>query len=260
MAHYQIILAYDGTLFQGFQRQGSARTVQAEVETALRKLNWQGRTILFAGRTDSGVHGSGQVIAFDLDWTHSPEELGRALNASLPKDVAAQSVALAADDFHPRFDATGRSYQYHIYCQPDRDPLRQHYAWRVWPAVDLNLLQQAASLLEGIHDFTVFGTPPRAGGSTVREVFKASWQSQASGLLFEITANAFLYHMVRRLVFLQVLVGQGRLSLDELAAGVQTAQPQPPGLAKPQGLVLTSVQYGGRRQDMRNFRTAQPSE
>ncbi|MRR32810.1 tRNA pseudouridine(38-40) synthase TruA, partial [bacterium] len=92
MARYQVILAYDGTDFQGFQRQANTRTVQGVVETALAILGWQGRTLLLAGRTDSGVHGAGQVVAFDLEWLHSPDELGRAINAHLPADVAVRSV------------------------------------------------------------------------------------------------------------------------------------------------------------------------
>ena len=121
----KLLLAYDGTHFFGFQRQGQARTVQLEVEAALRQLDWQGRTILSAGRTDSGVHASGQVIAFDLEWAHGPEELGRAMNANLPEDVAVKAVEVAAADFHPRFDATARCYRYQVLFAPQRDPLRE---------------------------------------------------------------------------------------------------------------------------------------
>ena len=243
MARYQITLAYDGTHFLGFQRSPKARTVQGEVEAALRKLGWQERAILFAGRTDTGVHASGQVIAFDLDWSHSVDELGRALNANLPGDVAALAAQEAAPDFHPRYQALSRCYQYHIYCQPDRHPLLDRFAWRVWPAVDEQRLSEAARLLPGTHDFAAFGTPPRTGGSTVRTVYQAVWQPQAQGLLFEISANAFLYHMVRRLVFWQVLVGQNRLDLEQLALAVETAQSLAPGLAPAHGLVLAEVRY-----------------
>jgi tRNA pseudouridine38-40 synthase len=243
MERYKITLAYDGTDFLGFQRQGSGRTIQAEVEAALRCLTWSGRTILAAGRTDTGVHAAGQVIAVDLDWPHEPAALGRALNAHLPQDIAVRDVAVAAPDFHPRYDARVRSYQYQIYCQPERDPLKARFAWRVWPAVDLDCLQAAARLLPGAHDFAAFGTPPRPEGSTVRIVYRAGWTAQASGLLFEVSANAFLYHMVRRLVFLQVLVGQKQLSLAALQSAIEEAQPQTPGLAPPHGLVLANVRY-----------------
>lgn len=244
MARYQVTIAYDGTHFQGFQRQGSSRTVQAEVEAALRTLGWQGETILYAGRTDSGVHAFGQVIAFDLEWRHGGVELIRALNASLPLDVAVKSAQETAPDFHPRYRAVARKYLYRLYCQPDRDPLRDRYAWRVWQPMQTDLLHRAAAYLLGCHDFAAFGSPLRPGGSTIRTVYNAAWQPVGEDeWVFRICANAFLYRMVRRLVFLQVLVGQQRLSVDQLAAALQFPQPLTPGLAKPNGLFLERVYY-----------------
>ncbi len=246
MALYQVILAYDGTAFQGFQRQKDARTVQGEMEKALARLNWAGSSLLSAGRTDTGVHASGQVVAFELDWAHSEEELARALNALLPKDVAVSSVKVAAPGFHPRYDAASRTYAYHIYCQPERQPLKERFAWRVWPEVELSLLRQASELLVGKHDFAAFGSPLRAGGSTVRVVHQACWRQVETSLLFEVTANAFLYHMVRRMVYVQVLVGQGKLSLPDLAEMMHGPTPvglQLPGLAPAHGLVLVEVKY-----------------
>ena len=244
MARYQVILAYDGTQYRGFQRQAKARTVQSVVEAALRELGWSGRTILSAGRTDTGVHASVQVIAFYLDWNHLPDELGAALNAQLPDDVAARSVRLVESGFHPRYDAVARTYRYRIYCQAHRHPLLERYAWRVWPAVDFVLLQQAASLLIGKRDFAAFCTPPRPGGSTQRTVFQAQWIRDDQELTFEITADAFLYRMARRLVSIQVEIGQGRRGLDALAQALES----PPasalqGLAPPQGLTLVEVTY-----------------
>ena len=244
MEHYKVTLAYDGTQFFGFQRQGRTRTVQLEVETALRKLNWQGRAILSSGRTDSGVHAAGQVIAFDLDWTHGEKNLGRALNANLPDDVAVKVVEITTVNFHPRYDAISRCYQYHLWFAQDRDPLKDRYAWRTWPPCERERLQNAACLLCGTHDFAAFGTPPRPGGSTIRTVFQAGWQVNEEGLWsFQVEANAFLYHMVRRMVYVQVLVGQQRLSLEEIRKAVDIATPLSPGLAPPQGLVLKEVRY-----------------
>lgn len=260
MARYQVILAYDGTQFLGFQRQsfqkvvkgGLARTVQGEVEAALKRLGWQGDALLAAGRTDTGVHATGQVIAFDLAWGHSPQALCQALNANLPGDVAAQAAAVAADDFHPRYWATTRRYSYRIFCQPGRHPLRERYAWRVWPEINPGALQAAAALLVGTHDFTAFGTPPRPGSSPERTVRLAYWYLEVEpgspGWCFEIEANAFLYHMVRRLVFAQVLVGQGRTTLDEIDNGLQHGWAQTPGLAPAQGLVLSEVFFAPQRQ------------
>jgi tRNA pseudouridine38-40 synthase len=248
MARYQVILAYDGTDFFGFQRQASGpkeRTVQAVVETALRQLGWQGKTVLASGRTDTGVHASGQVIAFDLDWAHPTEALRAAINAHLPEDVAVQKVTPVADDFHPRYAAQARRYCYRLFCQPVRHPLRERYAWRVWPPVDFDRLQAAAVCLHGTHDFAAFGTPPRAGGSTIRTVTRAEWiTASPDELIFEITANAFLFRMVRRLTGFQVAIGQGLIepqAIQECLESGSKALVQ--YLAPPVGLTLVEVIY-----------------
>jgi tRNA pseudouridine38-40 synthase len=247
MARYQVILAYDGADFLGFQRQASTargRTIQSEFENALQRIGWSGRSILFAGRTDTGVHASGQAAAFDLEWRHSLQSLQAALNANLPADIAVQSVRQAKADFHPRYDALARRYQYRIFCQPVRNPLREHYAWRVWPPAALDRLQQAADFLVGVHDFAAFGSPTRPGGATIRQVFEAGWQSVADELTFEITANAFLYHMARRLVAFQVKIGQGELAPQAVQERLQKVVAQPVReLAPAHGLNLAAVLY-----------------
>jgi len=208
------------------------------------KLGWQGSTILLAGRTDTGVHASGQVGAFDLEWKHSLAELVAALNSNLPTDIAVRLAKAVPADFHPRFEASSRRYHYHIFCQPLRDPLREHYAWRVWPPLDGDALQRAAYLFLGRHDFASFGSPPRPGSSTVRTVMRTGWQNQGDQWTFEVQADAFLYRMVRKLVHVQVAVGQGRLAI-QVVADALTGQPSklPGGLAVPNGLTLVEVTY-----------------
>ncbi|WP_322509598.1 tRNA pseudouridine(38-40) synthase TruA [Anaerolinea sp.] len=254
MARYKVILAYDGTHFQGFQRQAGARTVQAEVEKALRSLGWGDESLLSSGRTDTGVHASGQVIAFDLDWRHSLEALRNALNARLPEDVAAKQVEEVPGDFHPRFNAIERAYLYRIIVAETRDPLRERYAWRLWPPLEApEALQSAAQALCGTHDFSAFGTSPVEGGSTLRHIYQAEWRENGDEWLFEVRGNAFLYHMVRRMVWAQVQVGLNRLSLADFLEAVQQARPLPPGLAPAHGLVLTGVRYAENRQEAKNW-------
>lgn len=241
MVRYQITLTYDGTDFVGSQRQAKSRTVQCELEKALVKLNWKGKSVLLAGRTDSGVHASGQVAAFDLDWQHSLEDLGNALNASLPLDMAVHQVKQAADDYHPRFDAKWRRYRYKLFCQPVRTPLRERFAWRVWPMVkDLHPLSE---IWPGTHDFAAYGSPPRPGNSTERTVLDANWQLIGDEWQFEITANAFLYHMVRKIVHAQVAVGLGRIEIEDLARAIEHQSELPSGLAPAHGLTLVEVGY-----------------
>ena len=228
--------------------------MQDVVEKALRKLNWQGKSLQAAGRTDTGVHATGQVIAFDLEWDHPLENLRQALNAYLPPDVVARQVHPVPANFHPRRDAISRTYHYHIFFQDMRDPLRERYAWRVWPIADPLILQQAAHGLVGKHDFAAFGTPPRAGSSTMRTVFKAEWLPDVgrdcNSWRFEVQAEAFLYHMVRRMVCLQVEIAHGKLPISVLAQYLQPLDRKPGeppvyvhGLAPPNGLLLAEVRY-----------------
>jgi tRNA pseudouridine38-40 synthase len=257
MERYQVILAYDGSNFKGFQRQANVRSVQGVVESALRKLNWQGKSILAAGRTDTGAHATGQVIVFDLNWDHDPQDLKQALNKHLPPDVVAREAKRVCSSFHPRYDANWRRYFYRIYCQPARDPFLEPYAWRVWPDVELSSLCEAAQPLVGTYDFSSFGTPPQPGGNTVRCVLESDWKQEASYLVYEIVAQAFLYHMVRRIVFMLVRIAQGMLDITDLQHALE---PDPSkyeiegrvvdptkqlvhGLAPAQGLILAEVHY-----------------
>lgn len=244
MVRYKLILAYDGSRFAGFQRQKNSRSVQAELERALGLLGWQGRSVLAAGRTDAGVHASGQVVTFDLDWQHADHDLQRALNANLPEDLAVQQVEQAAPGFHPRYDALARCYTYRIVTAPVRQPLLERYAWRVYPAPDLDRMHSASQMLVGVHDFRAFGAPHRPGGSTTREIFRAVWQQSSTELVFEVVGNAFLYHMVRRMVSLLAAVGQGKEELEQVQKYLHGEQiPAVTGLAPAAGLCLTRVIY-----------------
>ena len=246
MARYQVILAYDGTHFHGSQRQLEVRTVQGVVEDALRELNWADKSIVMAGRTDTGVHATGQVLAFNLAWRHPPQDLRNALNALLPNDVSVRHVAKCSPEFHPRYDALSRTYRYRVLVDPVRNPLEERFSWRVWPAPALDRLQAVAELFIGIHDFAAFGSPMRAEGSTVREVIATCWHHGRANdyLVFTITANAFLYHMVRRLAHMQVMVGQGVLQVEQICKYLESPEVPPiQGLAPPQGLTLVEVKY-----------------
>ncbi len=242
---YRATLAYDGTGFYGFQRQrNAAPTVQGEVEAALGRISGQRVEVIGAGRTDAGVHASGQVIAFDLNWRHTPEALRDALNAALPEAIAVREVAEAAPDFHPRFDARSRTYVYRLYSASVRDPLRRLYAWHVSGDLDARAMQAAAECVLGTHDFTSFGTPPQ-GENPVRTVYEARWETGADGAYtFTITADAFLQHMVRSLVGTLVQVGQGRMTVEAFADILAARQRGlVKGLAPPHGLTLVAVNY-----------------
>jgi len=242
-ALYKIILAYNGSAFAGYQRQAEARTVQSELEGALQQIGWGGSHVSAAGRTDAGVHARGQVVSFQLDWAHTTEDLRNALNHYLPRDMSVRSVSEAPDGFHPRYDAKWRHYCYRIYCQPVRDPLRMNLAWQVWPGVRVELMNAAAKNLVGTHDFKAFGSAMTEGGPTVREISSAVWSGQGDEWQFDIIANAFLYHMVRRITFTLVKIGQGEAPASLITGGLQSGELGLTGLAPAEGLVLEAVEY-----------------
>jgi tRNA pseudouridine38-40 synthase len=247
MARYQLTLAYDGTDFFGSQRQVRKRTVQGELEKALSKLGWTGRSVLMSGRTDTGVHATGQVASFDLDWSHSDEELVRALNAALPADMAVHQARMVHARFHPRFDASSRRYRYKLFCQHLRHPIRERFAWRVWPAIRSEVLAETAQLFLGTHDFSAFGSPTTPRGGTVRTIMKAEWSHlEEDEWHFDVQADAFLYRMVRRLVYIQVAVAQAKVSAEAILSAIEksaSAEKLPAGLAPAHGLTLVEVTY-----------------
>ncbi len=242
MADYQSILAYDGTDFAGFQRQRKRRTVQGTVEGALRQLGWTERSLRAAGRTDTGVHAEGQVVAFVLDWHRGEERLTTALNALLPPDIAVRETSVAPAGFHPRFAARRRRYRYRLVASPVRAPLVERFAWRVWPSPDERAIQAASDLLVGTHDFGAFGRAPRREGHTVRTVSLAEWGDDAVGLTFRIEADAFLFRMVRRITGALLEIGMGRHPPESIAEHLARPAVAWQGrLAPARGLCLESV-------------------
>ncbi len=241
--HYKATIAYDGTDFLGYQIQAQGRTVQGEVEKALNIIARKNIRVVGAGRTDTGVHATGQVIAFGLNWRHPTADLHRALNANLPPDIALKALTEAEANFHPRFDALNRQYRYTVLNQPTKDVLRQRYSLHISRPVDVDRMQQASIALLGTHDFASFGKPPQ-GNNTVRTVFQADWQRSGSEITFNIGANAFLYRMVRNIVGTLLQTGLGQMTVDEFKAVLQArdrSKAGPPALSR--GLCLVKVNY-----------------
>lgn len=252
------LVEYDGTHFAGFQRQPAARgpTVQGALEAAIAQLAGEAISVEAAGRTDSGVHATGQVISFHVPPRHDAATWQRALNALLPPDVAVAALREVADDFRARWSAVSRGYRYRILCRPVRTPLRERYVWRVPRPLDVAAMAAAAELLLGEHDFGTFGSSPRdtresrAAGirrSTARTMLAARVMRSAEAadeIVCELTANAFLTGMVRRLVSTLAQVGEGRLSVDEFAARLAAADTALAAPAAPAcGLCLVRVEY-----------------
>ncbi|MFQ5419230.1 MAG: tRNA pseudouridine(38-40) synthase TruA [Anaerolineae bacterium] len=243
---YRALIEYDGTDYFGFQRQlKQFPTIQGELEKALAQLAEEPVTITGAGRTDRGVHASGQVVSFDLGWRHGAAALQRAINTNLPPDIVIPELQEAEPDFHPRFDAKRRAYKYYIYNAAERSPIRRRQSWHVKRPLNLTQMNQAAASLIGEHDFATFGQPPQ-GTNTVREVFRAEWQKQEPFLVFTIQANAFLYRMVRSLVGSLKLVGDGSWQVSQFVDAFRDCDRSLCGMvAPPSGLFLVEVTYSG---------------
>lgn len=241
---YRALVEYDGTDYFGFQRQlEEFPTIQGELEKALAQLSGIPLTVTGAGRTDTGVHALGQVISFDLNWRHGEGALQNALNANLPADIAVLELHEAQPEFHPRFDAKRRAYKYTIYNAAMRSPIRRRQSWHVRRPLNVDLMNQAAAKLLGVHDFATFGRPPQ-GTNTIREVFQAFWQAKPPYLEFTIQANAFLYRMVRSLVGSMKLVGDSSWRLSDFVDAFSKCDRSLCGMtAPPNGLFLVEVTY-----------------
>jgi tRNA pseudouridine38-40 synthase len=241
---YRAVVEYDGTEFQGFQIQAKGRTVQGDIERCLQQVTQSAVRIEGAGRTDAGVHATGQVIAFGVSWRHSLEDLQRALNATFPSDIVVSDLQPTTSAFHPRFSALSRTYRYQIQNQPWPNVLLRLYAFNVRKKLDVPAMARASRLLIGSHDFASFGKPPQ-GNNTVRQVMQAGWSVlDDNRLVFSITANAFLYRMVRTIVGTLIQVGLGRLTQNDFAEILRSGdltRSAPPAPAH--GLCLIQVTY-----------------
>ena len=243
----KLILQYDGSAFHGWQIQREERTVQGELEAALEQLTSTRRPVIGSGRTDRGVHATGQVAIATLPGTWLPEKLEKALSAVLPEDIWVESVEPASPDFHPRYDAVKRTYLYHLGLSAESaSPFHRHWCWPLNKPLDTGLLASAAEAIVGEHSFRAFaksGQPERGDRCTVHESRWEPWESL--GVTLRITADRFLHHMVRYLVGTMVGIARGTRPLEDLQCLLEEPESDlvtsPP--APPTGLFLHHVTY-----------------
>ncbi|HZO93341.1 MAG TPA: tRNA pseudouridine(38-40) synthase TruA [Candidatus Baltobacteraceae bacterium] len=246
MPTYRLVVEYDGSAFHGLQYQPALRTVAGSLESALSRLFHEPVKITAAGRTDAGVHATGQVVSFRAERAFAPERLLLAVNGTTPRDLVARDAAIVDDGFSARFSALERVYDYLILNRAFPSALWRSRAWHVARRVDDARFREAAAPLVGEHDFAAFcGEPPPHGG-TVRELFAIGLVREQDLLRVTVRGNAFLHHMVRTLVGTLVAcstgyrdVGFARRALDARAR--EASGPTAPG----HGLYLAGVRYAG---------------
>lgn len=205
MSRWRLDIAYDGSRFNGWQRQPNAPTVQGAIESVIHQVTQRPEIELTgAGRTDTGVHARGQVAHVDLELTESPERFMHRLNAMLPADIRIRTMQAVGDGFHARYSAVSRTYRYELGFEAD--PLRPH-RWIVPKSIDIQAMRSAAEALLGTHDFREYATQSDDKENTLCTVMDARFEPTEDGWVLEITANRFLRSMVRRIV--AMLVGKG---------------------------------------------------
>lgn len=238
------IVAYDGTNYQGFQRQKNGVGVQQVLEKALTEVLKEPILIKAAGRTDAGVHALGQVISFTTSSRIPPENYRRALEPHLPPDIAVREAFYAPDDFHARFDAVDKTYQYKLLYSPLPDPTQRNTTWEFREKLDVDKMNEAAALLLGKHDFTSFKNQGSQDTFPVRTLTEAHWVQDGDLFTFTITGDGFLYRMVRNIVGCLVRVGTGAWTKEDFARVLAAKNRKQAGMAAPpQGLYLMHVSY-----------------
>ena len=241
---YFIEFSYHGKNYFGYQIQPNEISVQEELEKALSTLLREPIKTTGAGRTDTGVHARQMFAHFDTEVT-LPEDLTYRLNSFLPPDISVKRIFKVKDDFHARFDATFRTYEYYIAL--DKDPFSQDSAWQLWRRkLNVEKMNEACKILFEYEDFTSFAKLHTDNKTNNCKIYKAQWEQKDSELKFTISADRFLRNMVRAIVGTMVEIGAGKTALDDFRNIIEAKNRNLAGTsAPPQGLFLVKVGYPG---------------
>ncbi|WLR50994.1 tRNA pseudouridine(38-40) synthase TruA [Bacillus tianshenii] len=245
MVRMKCIIAYDGTRFSGYQVQPNKRTVQEEIEAALKRIHkGQHIRIHASGRTDAGVHAQGQVIHFDTLLAIPPDRWKVALNANLPEDIVIKHAEQVEDSFHARFDAVKKEYRYVVHLSRERDVFQRNYAYHFPRQLDLEVMRQAAGYFIGTHDFTSFCSAKTEVEDKVRTIYELDCHIHGETLVFRYIGNGFLYNMVRILTGTLLKVGENKIPAEKIPELLKQRNREHIGDTVPgHGLFLWKVHY-----------------
>jgi tRNA pseudouridine38-40 synthase len=246
MRRIKIEVSYDGTDYHGWQVQPGLRTIQGTLEQVLSEIGGKPVQVAGSGRTDAGVHALAQVAAFTIENPIPAANLVRAANRLLPFDIRIIRAEEVASDFHPRFDAKAKTYEYRIFRGEICLPFERRYVYHHPYPLDVEEMRRLASLLEGEHDFTAFAaTDDRdaLGGSKVRTIFCSSLAMETDRLIYRVRGSGFLKHMVRNIVGVLLEIGKGNVDEAGLRARLSTCEIPAGPTAPSRGLFLISVEY-----------------
>ncbi|MBW1858633.1 MAG: tRNA pseudouridine(38-40) synthase TruA [Deltaproteobacteria bacterium] len=246
MQNFKIVIEYDGTAYQGWQRQNDGTTIQGTIEAALETMIKNPVTVIGSGRTDAGVHALNQVASFRADTRLTSEIFERGLNSLLPPDIVIKDCAAVDDGFHAQYSARSKVYRYRILNRYTPTALFRQYAWHIRKPLDLNAMNKAMAYLEGQHDFSAFEATGSLRSDAVRTVIDANLtEKDADGyVVFSIEADGFLRHMVRNVVGTLVDVGLGKVSPGAFEDILMSKDRKKAGITAPaHGLVLKEVKY-----------------
>lgn len=241
----KLTLEYDGTGLAGWQRQKDRPSVQGRLEEALNRLTREQVTVIAAGRTDAGVHASGQVVHFRTASRLTPAEIQRGGNALLPPQIAIVSAEEAAPDFHARYHAVSKIYTYDLYTHPVRSVRFRNYSWHVPAKLDVPAMDRALKYLLGEHDFASFRSVGSTPKTTVRQILTADISAlPGDRIRITLQGTGFLRHMVRAIVGTLVEVGRLKMTPVEFEAVLRARDRSAAGVTAPaQGLCLRAVHY-----------------
>ena len=242
---FKLIIEYDGTAFHGWQRQKDLRTIQGEIETALRTMTGHPIALIGSGRTDAGVHAQAQVAHFKSNTRIPPQALQRGLNSLLEKDIVIQACEEADPNFHARYNVKSKTYRYRILNRPLPQAIGRQYAWYIPQRLDLDAMRKATAHILGGHDFKAFEGTGSPRSNSRRNIFKAELlQNDADYLDFFIEADGFLKFMVRNIVGTLADVGRGKITAHDFKEILISKNRNLAGAtAPPQGLCLMEVKY-----------------